>query len=162
MKSVWKWLAVAACGTGIVFASNRLQMVSAAGDGPSYEQPDDGGDAMQKLDRIVDKLGRIVDRMGPGGPPQGGPPHDRPHREHPRHDGPRGDRQGWGGPPDRPRPDMPPEVREMMEQRMREGRERMEHVRERMEQAREKFRELEDRVKSLESEVERLKATRAG
>lgn len=170
MKSIWKWLAVAACGLGLLFMANRLQPVTAAEDGPSYERSNDG-DAMRKLDRIVEKLDRIVDRMGHGGPRHDGPPHDgyphrpphdRPHHDHPYHDGPRGDRSRWGGPSDRPRPDMPPEVREMMEQRMREGRERMEQVRERMEKAREKFRELEERVKSLEAEVERLKASREG
>jgi polyhydroxyalkanoate synthesis regulator phasin len=56
-----------------------------------------------------------------------------------------------GRPPRSPRPDMPPEMREMIERRMQEGRKRME-------QAREKFRELEERVKKLEAEIERLKA----
>ena len=56
--------------------------------------------------------------------------------------------RGEGRPP---RPDMPPEVREMIEKRMHEGRMRLE-------QARQKFHELEERVKKLEAEIERLKA----
>jgi polyhydroxyalkanoate synthesis regulator phasin len=58
---------------------------------------------------------------------------------------------GEGRPPRPPRADMPPEVREMIEKRMQEGRARME-------QAREQFQELEERVKKLEAEIERLKA----
>jgi len=54
------------------------------------------------------------------------------------------------GRPRTPRQGLPPEMREMVEQRMRESRRRME-------QAREKFKELEERVKKLEAEVERLK-----
>jgi len=69
-----------------------------------------------------------------------------------------------GGPPPRGPRNMPPEMREMFERRMHEGRERMEKAREemkeRMEKAREKFQQLEDRVKALEAEVERLKATK--
>ena len=175
MKSVWKWLAVAACGVGLLFAVNRFELVSAAEDGPEYGQAAGGGDALRKLDQIVEKLDRIVGRMGRGprhdGPPHDGPPPRRPrphdaYEDHAYEDGPRGDRPRWGGPPDRPRHEMQPEVREMMEQRMREGRARMEEARregrERMEKAKEKFRELEERVKSLEAEVAQLKAAKPG
>ena len=175
MKSVWKWLAVAACGVGLLFAVDRFQLVSAAEDGPEYGQAAGAGDALRKLDQIVEKLDRIADRMGRG-PRHDGPPHDGPPPRRPRphdayegqayDDGPRWDRPRWGGPPERPRGEMPPEFREMMEQRMREGRERMEEARregrERMEKAKEKFRELEERVKSLEAEVAQLKAARQG
>jgi hypothetical protein len=175
MKTAWKWLAVAACGLGLLFAVNRFALVSAAEEGPEYGQAADGGDAMRKLDRIVEKLDRIVERMGRAprhdGPPHDGPPPRRPHPHdgyegYGSEDGPGWDRQRWGGPPERPRHEMPPEVREMMEQRMREGRARMEEARregrERMEKAKEKFRELEERVKSLEAEVAQLKAARQG
>ena len=95
-------------------------------------------------------------RMGPGGPPHG-------ERRGPPHDGPRGERHEWGGGPRMPR-EMSPEMREMLEKRMHEGRERMEKAREdikeRMEKAKEKFQQLEERVKALEAEVERLKAAK--
>lgn len=134
---------------------------------------------IEKLDRVVDRM--HGERMGPPGPPHrgrggpgefgepierggrgeyGGPGEHGPrghrgpggrgrhegHREHGDHTGP-----GMGSEGRPPRPDMPPEIREMIEKRMQEGRRRME-------QAREKFRELEERVKKLEAEIERLKA----
>jgi len=132
---------------------------------------------IEKLDRVVDRM--QAERMpppdrppqrGPGG--RGGPRGREEHGEReehggrggdgePRHRGPGqpGEHVGpagpgmWseGRPPRPPRADMPPEVREMIEKRMQEGRKRME-------QAREKFQELEERVKKLEAEIERLKA----
>lgn len=149
MNSAWKWLGAAACGLGLLVVVDRINRVAAAEDAPSYERAGDGGD---RLDRIADKLDRLLDliesRRGPGGPP-----HDRPHRGPPQ--GPEGGRPDWGGPPRGPHRELPPEVRE----RMQEARAEM---KERMEKAREKFRELEDRVKTLEAEVERLKTARAG
>jgi hypothetical protein len=135
---------------------------------------------IEKLDRVVDRM-QAERMGPPDRPPQRGPggrgrPRGREehgeheeHEEHgerggrgePRHRGPGqpGERGGpagpgmWseGRPPRPPRADMPPEVREMIEKRMQEGRKRME-------QAREKFQELEERVKKLEAEIERLKA----
>jgi len=169
MTSFWKWLAVAGCGVGLLVAADRLRDARADEEGGSYRRAADG-DAMQRLDRIVEKLDAIVDRMGQGGP--GGRPHaGRPPYDHGRpprdedsareHHGPYHD--GHGRPPhDRPHPgrffaEMPPEVREAMEKRMKEGRERMEEVRKRMEQAREKFQEMEERIRKLEAEVAALK-----
>jgi hypothetical protein len=146
MNRTWKWLAVAGCVVVLGAVAGRMHFARAAEEGPAYEQAPAGEDAASRLDRIIEKLDRVVDRMhaermGPPGPP--------PHRGR----GERGDHAGPGmwseGRP--PRPDMPPEMREMIERRMQDGRKRME-------QAREKFRELEDRVKKLEAEVERLKS----
>lgn len=163
MHSVWKWMGLAACGVGLVFVADRIHVVTAADDAPAYERP---GETPDRLDRIAEKLDRLLERMegrmGPGGPHRGdrhGPPHDGP-----RGDGPPHDRAEWGGPPPRMPRDVPPEVREMLERRMHQGRERMEQAREemkeRMEKARERFQQLEERVKALEAEVERLKAAR--
>ena len=156
MTRASSWVIAAVSGAGLLLAAGLFQAVRAedqASPGSKVE-----GDAMQKLDRIVERLDRIVGRMGPGGPRPGrpeqqgfglgaghdGPPHDGPPHDRPPHDRPR-----WGGAGQRP--EMPPEMRKMIEERMEQGRERME-------KAREKFRDLEERVKSLEAEVERLKA----
>lgn len=152
MNTFFKWLGIAACGIGSLAVIDRINTVRAAEDRPSYERAGDGTD---RLDRIADKLDRLLERMdGRMGP--GGPPHDGPHRE-----GPPRDRPEWGGPPRMPR-EMSPEMRELIEQRMHEGRERMEkargEIKERMEKAKERFEQLESRVKTLEAEVERLKA----
>ncbi len=170
MNRTWKWLAVAGCVVVLGAVAGRVHFARAAEEGPAYERSSEAGDAASRLDRIIEKLDRVVDRMsaermGPPGPP---PHHGRgEHGERGEH-GPRGhrgpdgrgehgDHAGpgmWseGRPPRQPRPDMQPEMREMIERRMQEGRKRME-------QAREKFKELEERVKKLEAEVERLKAT---
>ena len=124
MNRALKWLAVAGCVTVLAVVAGRMHFVRAAEEGPAYDRASEGGDAASRLDQIIEKLDRVVDRM-------------------------QAERMG---PPDRPpRADMPPEVREMIEKRMQEGRKRME-------QAREKFQELEERVKKLEAEIERLKA----
>lgn len=154
MTSLWKWVGLAACGIGLTVAAGRMHAAGAAEDGPAYQRAGESGD---RLDRIAEKLDRLLERMeGRMGP--GRPPHDGPHREGPPHD-----RTEWGGPPRMPR-EMPPEMRDMLEKRMHEGRERMEKAREdikeRMEKAKEKFQQLEERVKALEAEVERLKATK--
>lgn len=158
MKRSLKWLAIAGCVAVLAVVAGRIHYVRAADEGPVHEHASEAGDAASRLDRIIEKLDRVVDRMhadrmgppdrppqrGPGG--RGGP---RGRDEHGEHDGP----GMWseGRPPRPPRADMPPEVREMIEKRMQEGRARME-------QAREKFQELEERVKKLEAEIERLKA----
>ena len=153
MKNVWKWLGLAACGIGLLVAIDRMNVVTASEDQPAYERP---ADVSEKLDRITEKLDRFLDRMesrrGPGGPP-----HQRPDRgpDHGQHRGPEHDRPEWGGPPRGPHRDLPPEVRERMQQAREE-------MKERMEKARERFQQLEERVKTLEAEVERLKAARAG
>ena len=153
MTRAISWAIAAVCGVGLLLAAGRFQAVRAE------DQPSPGSrveaDAMQKLDRIVERLDRIVGRMGPGGPRPGRPEHQGfgpgpgPGHDGPPHDGPPHDRPRWGGAGQRP--EMPPEMRKMIEERMEQGRERME-------KAREKFRDLEERVKSLEAEVERLKA----
>jgi len=164
MNRVLKWLAVAGCVTVIAVVAGRMHFVRAAEEGPAYDQASEGGDAASRLDHIIEKLDRVVDRMqaermgppdrppqrGPGG--RGGPRGREEHGEHEERGGPAGPGM-WseGRPPRPPRADMPPEVREMIEKRMQEGRKRME-------QAREKFQELEERVKKLEAEIERLKA----
>lgn len=168
MASFWKWLAVAGCAVGLLVAADRVRDARADEDGGAHRRAD--GDALQRLDRIVEKLDAIVDRMGQGGRPYPGrPPHD--HGRPPRGEesareqhGPRPDDRGHP-PHDRPHPgrffaELPPEVREQMEQRMREGRERMEEVRKRMEQARDKFQEMESRIRKLEAEVAELKVAR--
>lgn len=158
MSSLWKWLGIAACGIGLLVAFDRMNMVTASDDQPSYGRSGDIGD---KIDRLADKLDRLLDRMeqrrGPGGPPphgdrdQAGPPRGRPdHPEHMPHGRPE-----WGGPPRGPHRELPPEVRERMQQARAE-------MKERMEKARERFEQLEGRVKSLEAEVERLKAGTEG
>lgn len=163
MHSFWKWLVVAGCGVGLVVAVDRLRDARADEDRGGYGRSADG-DALRRLDRIVEKLDAIADRMAQGGhegrPHPGRPPHAR--------DGhPRDEQQG--PPHDRPHPgriraEMPPEMREAMEKRMQEGRqwmqegrERMEEVRKRMEQARDKFKEMEERILKLEAEVKALK-----
>ena len=162
MTGLWKWMGLAACGLGLAYLADRMHAVTAAEDGRAYER---AGESPDRLDRIAEKLDRLLERMegrmGPGGPHRGdrrGPPHDGPQPDGPPHDHPE-----WGGPPRGPR-NVPPEIRDMFEQRMREGRERMEKAREemkeRMEKAREKFQQLEERVKALETEVERLKAAK--
>jgi len=170
MNRTWKWLAVAGCVLVLGTVAGRVHFARAAEEGSASERAPAGDDAASRLDRIIEKLDRVVDRMnaermGPPGPPPHRGPGDRgsPGEHGPRgHRGPdgrgeHGDHAGPGmwseGRPPRPsRPDMPPEMREMIERRLQEGRQRME-------QAREKFRELEERVKKLEAEVERLKAT---
>lgn len=158
MNSVWKWVGIAACGLGLLVAVDRINTVTAADDRPSYGR---SGDIGEKIDRLADKLDRLLERMehrrGPGGPPphgdrdHAGPPRERPdHHEH-RHHG----RPDWGGPPRGPHHELPPEVRERMQQARAE-------MKERMEKARERFQELEVRVQSLEDEVEQLKAGRQG
>ena len=135
MNSLWKWMGLAACGVGLACVADRMHAVTAAEDAPAYERP---GESPDRLDRIAEKLDRLLERMegrmGPGGP--------HPHM----------------------RRDIPPEMHEMLERRMREGRERMEktreEIKERMEKARARFEQLEERVKALEAEVERLKATK--
>jgi len=166
MKHAWKWLTVTACGLGLFLAAGRVPMVQADDEGAAHSERGGDGDAMRKLDRIVEKLDRIVDRMGQGGPPRSerhlgerpgeaygeGPRHEGPRHEGPGHEGPGHE----GRPAGRPQfggPGMPPEMREMLEQRMQEGRRRMQEGREMMEKAREKFCQLEERVKSLEAEV---------
>lgn len=172
MSRMLKWLAVAGCVVVLGAVAGRIHHVRAADEGSVSDRTPGGEDAARRLDRIIEKLDRVVDRMqsermGPPGPPphrrgDHGGPREHGSREHggPDHQGPE---ESWhGGPGDRgrpgmwsegrpPRPEMPPEMREMIERRMQEGRRRME-------QAREKFRELEERVKKLEAEIERLKA----
>lgn len=149
MNSAWKWLGAAACGLGLLVVVDRMNVVTASEDQPAYER---SADVSDKLDRIAERLDRFLDlmesRRGPGGPP-----HDRPHRGPPQ--GPEDGRPEWGGPPRGPHRELPPEVRERMQQAREE-------MKERMEKAREKFRDLEERVKTLEAEVERLKTARAG
>jgi len=164
MNRALKWLAVAGCVTVLAVVAGRMHFVRAAEEGPAYDRASEGGDAASRLDRIIEKLDRVVDRMqaermgppdhppqrGPGG--RGGPRGREEHGGHEEHGGPAGPgMSSEGRPPRPPRADMPPEVREMIEKRMQEGRKRME-------QAREKFQELEERVKKLEAEIERLKA----
>jgi len=136
---------------------------------------------IEKLDRVVDRMqaerrgppdrpqhggpGGPGGRRGPGERGERGPEERGEYGERGEHDGPReqggpGMRgEGRPGRPDRPdRPgqgpwaDVPPEVREMFQRRMEEGRKRME-------EARVKFQEMEERIKKLEAEVERLKNT---
>lgn len=171
MKTMWKWLAVAACGAGLLWATDRFRFVTASEAAPEYGS---GGDLGDKIDRLAEKLDRLLNRMdgraGRGGPPRGdhdGPPHhgpgDRdlgPHRGHGHHADREhgmmpGGRPEWGGPPGGPRGGMPPEMRERFEQARGA-------MQERMEKARERFQQLEERVKSLETEVERLKTSRQG
>jgi hypothetical protein len=149
MKNVWKWLVIAACGVGLLVAIERMNIVTASDDQPSYGQ---SGDTADRLARVAEKLERLLDRIdmrrGPGGPPphgdHAGPPPGRPLHEPGE----------WGGPPRGPHRELPPEVRERMQQAREE-------MKERMEKARERFQELEARVKTLEADVERLKAGRS-
>jgi outer membrane murein-binding lipoprotein Lpp len=69
MKHFWKWLGLAACGVGLLVASERLHVVTASENGPAYERD---GDLGAKIDRLADKLDQMSGRMGRGGPP-GGP-----------------------------------------------------------------------------------------
>jgi hypothetical protein len=154
MTHFWKWLGLAACGVGLLVATDRMRVVTASEEGAAYDR---GGDLGAKVDRLADKLdqllGRIDGRMGRGEPPHGdhaGPP--RGGREHgPMHGG----RPEWGGPSGGPRGGMPPEMRERLEQARGA-------MQERMEKARERFQELEERVKTLEAEVKRLRASQQG
>lgn len=168
MTHFWKWLGLAACGVGLLVATDRVREVTASEDGAAYER---GGDLGGKIDRLTDKLdqlfSRMDGRMGRGGPPREGAMErergdrdrgdwDRGHRER----GPApGGHPSWGGPAGGPRdamrPGVPPEMRERLEQARGA-------MQERMEKARERFQQLEDRVKSLEAEVERLKASQQG
>jgi hypothetical protein len=150
MKHFWKWLGLAACGVGLLVATDRVRYVTAAEEGMSYER---GGDLGMKIDRLTDKLDQLFSRMdgrmgrsGPGRGDQAGPP----PRERERGSMQAG-RPEWGG----PRGGMPPEMRERLEQARGA-------MQDRMEKARERFQQLEDRVKSLEAEVERLKASQQG
>lgn len=155
MKNPWKWLAVAACGTAILVAVGRLHEVMASEESGAYRRSGDIGD---KIDHLAEKLDRLLDRLddrtGRGGPPRGehdGPPRDRPeHFDHPHHG-----RHDRGGPPRGPHRDLPPEVRERMQQAREE-------MKERMEKAKQRFQELEERVRLLEAEVAQLKETRQG
>ena len=128
MKNVWKWLGLAACGIGLLVAIDRMNVVTASEDQPAYERT---ADVSEKLDRIAEKLDRFLDRMearrGPGGPPHQRPDHG-PDRgpEHGHHRGPEHDSPEWGGPPRGPHRDLPPEVRERMQQAREEMKERME------------------------------------
>lgn len=180
MNAFWKWLAVAGCGVGLLVAVDRLRMVRADDDAPAYARSE-GGDSLDRLERIVEKLGRVVERMEHGGPP----PHDRPPHDRPPHDGdgPRGEpgrpphghrhhaAHGPGPMWDEMSPErkerierwleeLPPEVRERAEKRMEEGRRRMAEMKDRMEQARARFREMEERIAKLESEVADLKSAK--
>ena len=169
MYAFWKWLAVAGCGVALVVAADRLSVVRADDAESSARQG--SGDALDRLDRIVEKLDRVVDRMGRGGPP-GRPPRDDDRPEHGgmrRGPHPHGPHHGpgpmWGELPpemrermERRLEELPPEARERAERRMEEGRARMDEMKARMEQARKKFREMEERIDRLEAEVERLKA----
>jgi hypothetical protein len=129
MTTLWKWLAVAGCGVGLLVATDRLRIVQADDPAPAYERSE-GGDSLDRLERIVEKLGRVVNRMEHAGPhPHGRPPHDMPPREHRHHPGP--------GPM---RGEMPPEMKD------------------RMEKARARFKEMEERIEKLEAEVAELKA----
>jgi chromosome segregation ATPase len=90
---------------------------------------------MGRLDDIVARLSRIESKLG-GSP--GEVEHHAGHSE---------------------RPQVPAEVRQQFEKRMKEARARMEEGRERMEQARRKFHEMEERIRTLEAEVEKLKSS---
>jgi hypothetical protein len=153
MKHFWKWLGLAACGAGLLVATDRVRHVTAAEEGMSYER---GGDLGAKVDRLADKLDQLLGRMGRGGPPHDGPGRrGPPERASEREWGEREHGSMQGGRPERggPRGGMPPEMRERLEQARGA-------MQERMEKARERFQQLEDRVKSLEAEVERLKTSR--
>lgn len=127
------------------------------GMGPGPKGPPGGPDphhaALRAFREISRRLARIEEKLGvENGPPSGpmgerpwGPPPEMRHRHH-----------GPEAAPGRPRPDVPEEIRE----RMQEGRRRMEAVKERMEEARRKFQAMEERIKQLEAEVERLKAAK--
>lgn len=159
MKTALKWLAVAACGVGLLWATDRFRIVTASEDGPVYGSSGDIGD---KIDRLTDKLDRLLHRMdgraGRGGPPHddherpphGGPAHRGPGHHGPGHDGPGHHHRHHG-----PRGGMPPEMHERFEQARGA-------MQERMEKARERFQQLEERVKTLEAEVERLRDSRQG
>lgn len=154
MKLFWKWLGLAACGVGLLVATDRMRVVTASEDGAAYDR---GGDLGAKVDRLADKLDQLLGRMD-GRMGRGGPPHDdrggRSRGDHapgPMHGG----RPEWGGPAGGPRGGMPPEMRERLEQARGA-------MQERMEKARERFQELEERVKTLEAEVKRLKASQQG
>lgn len=92
MTRAISWAIAAVCGVGLLLAAGRFQAVRAE------DQPSPGSrveaDAMQKLDRIVERLDRIVGRMGPGGPRPGRPEHQGfgpgpgPGHDGPPHDGP--------------------------------------------------------------------------
>lgn len=173
MNPLWKWLAVAGCGVGLLVAVDRLRVVRADDDAAEYERS--RGDSLDRLDRLVEKLGRVVERMEHGGPP----PHRRPPHDG---DGPRGEH---GRPPRGPRhhpergadpgpqwselspelkerrekrlEELPPEVRAQVEKRMEEGRRRMGEMKDRLEQARAKFKEMDERIAKLEGEMAELK-----
>jgi hypothetical protein len=106
MTTLWKWLAVAGCGVGLLVATDRLRIVQADDPAPVYEQSG-GGDSL--------------DRMEHAGPhPHGRPPHDMPPREHRHHPGP--------GPM---RGEIPPEMKDRMEKaraRFKEMEERIEKL----------------------------------
>lgn len=99
------------------------------------------GDALAMLGDILGRVSRIEAMLAGRGPMPGR--------------GPRGD-EARG-----PRREAAAEMRNMMEDRMAEGRERMEQARTRMEEARRRFRDMEQRVKRLEAEVKRLKEAAA-
>lgn len=143
-------------------------------------RPTGNEEMMRRLDRIANGLERLMERLGPPGERgPGGSPEDR-GRMGPTPGGPRppwgppGPRPPEGGQPAAPRmppmPERPPmpggpmpggssEMRERMEEAMREGRERMQAAMRRMEEAKQRFEEMERRVRRLEEEVERLRRT---
>lgn len=142
-------------------------------------RPTGNDEMMRRLDRIANGLERLMERLGPpeergpGGSPEGrgrvGPPREggpRPPWGPPGPQPPEGGRpEGRGRPPMPERPPMPggpmpggsSEMRERMEEAMREGRERMQAAMRRMEEGRQRFEEMEQRVRRLEEEVERLR-----
>ena len=153
---------------------------------------------LRRFDEMLNRLERIEQRLGGGSQHErahaGQGPHSPGHspgmeqQRGPRPQGPRwmGERgpegfgprsadQGPRGPnADRMeggfarRLDLPEEMRqkmeermrqgrEQMEERMRQGREQMEQAREKMAQAREKFMEMQKRIEKLEAEVKQMK-----
>jgi len=142
-------------------------------------RPTGNDEMMRRLDRIANGLERLMERLGPpeergpGGSPEGrgrvGPPREggpRPPWGPPGPQPPEGGRpEGRGRPAMPERPPMPggpmpggsSEMRERMEEAMREGRERMQAAMRRMEEGRQRFEEMEQRVRRLEEEVERLR-----
>jgi len=145
----------------------------------------DGGDrsdmrnqVLQRFNEVISRLERIEQRLGGGGQRPGGDAHHG--MQHPS--GPRPKRPEWMGEsgdegfgprqndsgPRGPNADrmqggiarrleLPEEMRQKMEERMRQGREQMEQAREKMAQAREKFMEMQQRIEKLEAEVKQLK-----
>jgi hypothetical protein len=122
MTHFWKWLGVAACGVGLLVATDRVRHVTAAEEGMRYER---GGDLGMKIDRLTDKLDQLFSRM----------------------DG----RMGSGGPAGGQRGGMPPEMRERLEQARGAMQERMEKARERFQQLEDRVKSLEAEVERLKA-----------